>query len=127
MLMVCILTNSQQVVFQILDGYRIYFIFTQCLKAIKHGKSNVRCKYHLHRNKRTLVEPQPHSQCTLATSIAGVLLTLFRRQGEAMCDEAAPYPQGCCVQCKKSIRLIVESVGLSEPFCVVCESRYRCT
>jgi hypothetical protein len=92
MLMVCILTNSQQVVFQILDGYRIYFIFTQCLKAIKHGKSNVRCKYHLHRNKRTLVEPQHHGQCTLMTSIIGVLVTLFHSLGEAMHDEAEPYP-----------------------------------
>jgi hypothetical protein len=52
MLMVCILTNSQHVTIQFLDRWGIYFIFIQCLKAIKHCKSKVNCKYHLHRDKK---------------------------------------------------------------------------
>ena len=36
--------------------------------------------------KGTLEEPQHQNQGTLATSITGVLLTLFHSLGDAMCD-----------------------------------------
>ena len=83
--------------------------------------------------KGTLEEPQHQGHGTLATSITDVLLTCFHSLGDAMCDETALCPQCCCVYqlgvlgCKKPIRLLVESVGLSGPFCVVSECRYPCT
>jgi hypothetical protein len=80
------------------------------LKAIKHCKSKVNCKYHLHRDKKAHEEQQQQQQqqqqCTLVTSVTGVLSTF--------CGETSLCPQCCCVQqlgvsgCKKPIWFIVE-------------------
>ena len=64
------------------------------LKAIKHCKSRFCCKYHLHRNKRAHEEPQQQQQCTLVTSITGVLSTF--------CGETALCPQCCRLGCEKT-------------------------
>ena len=109
-----------------MDRRSLFYFMCQCWTqsniANQESAANIICTD----TKKTHEEPQqPQQQCTLVTSITGVLSTC--------CGETSLCPQCCCTQqigmlgCKKTIWFIVEFVQTRWTLFVGCECRYPCT